>query len=502
MSALCAIKPKIQNLYQKNCKTLIKTRVTDQISLDDSECGCVSLTAMHNSFKPKFLVMAFALLFSGVTQAQDTSAINAGDTTWVLVSSALVMLMTPGLAFFYAGLIRRKNALNAIMMSFSALGVISLLWATLGYSLAFAPGNALIGGLQWLGLRGVGLTANPDYSSTIPHQAFMIYQMMFAIITPAVISGAIVERMKFKSYLLFIMLWSLLVYAPLAHWVWGVGGWLRNLGLIDFAGGTVVEIASGMSALAAAFVVGSRRGYPRAVFVPHNVPLVMLGAGILWFGWFGFNAGGSLAGNGVAVAAFVNTNLGAAAALSTWMLLEILRIGKPTAVGAATGAVVGLVAITPGAGFVEPFAAVAICGVAALVSYSVIQIKTRLRADDSLDVFACHGTAGIVGTLLLGVFATKTVNPFGADGLLFGHAAQLGIQAIGVLAAAVYAFLGTSVILLVLRATIGIRTSNANEEEGLDLADHGETAQHEGDFGFSNTSSSLGSSVVLHSSSD
>ncbi len=442
------------------------------------------------------------MMFSGITQAQDTSTINAGDTAWVLVSSALVMFMTPGLAFFYAGLIRRKNALNAIMMSFSALGVISLLWVTVGYSLAFAPGNALIGGLQWVGLRGVGLTANPDYSATIPHQAFMVYQMMFAIITPAVISGAIVERMKFKAYLLFMVLWSLLIYAPLAHWVWGTGGWLRNLGLIDFAGGTVVEIASGMSALAAAFVVGSRRGYPKAVFVPHNVPLVMLGAGILWFGWFGFNAGGSLAGNGVAVAAFVNTNLGAAAALSVWMLLELLRIGKPTAVGAATGAVVGLVAITPGAGFVEPFAAIVIGGIATLVSYSVIQMKTRLRADDSLDVFACHGTAGIVGTLLLGVFATKTVNAFGADGFLYGNAGQIGIQAIGVLAAATFAFLGTSVILLLLKATIGIRTSNANEEEGLDLTEHGETAQHEGDFGFSNASSALGSSVVLQLNKD
>lgn len=451
--------------------------------------------------RPMVLFTAF-MMFSGIAQAQDTSTINAGDTAWVLVSSALVMFMTPGLAFFYAGLIRRKNALNAIMMSFSALGVISLLWVTVGYSLAFAPGNALIGGLQWVGLRGVGLTANPDYSATIPHQAFMVYQMMFAIITPAVISGAIVERMKFKAYLLFMVLWSLLIYAPLAHWVWGTGGWLRNLGLIDFAGGTVVEIASGMSALAAAFVVGSRRGYPKAVFVPHNVPLVMLGAGILWFGWFGFNAGGSLAGNGVAVAAFVNTNLGAAAALSVWMLLELLRIGKPTAVGAATGAVVGLVAITPGAGFVEPFAAIVIGGIATLVSYSVIQMKTRLRADDSLDVFACHGTAGIVGTLLLGVFATKTVNAFGADGFLYGNAGQIGIQAIGVLAAATFAFLGTSVILLLLKATIGIRTSNANEEEGLDLTEHGETAQHEGDFGFSNASSALGSSVVLQLNKD
>lgn len=451
--------------------------------------------------RPMVLFTAF-MMFSGIAQAQDTSTINAGDTAWVLVSSALVMFMTPGLAFFYAGLIRRKNALNAIMMSFSALGVISLLWVTVGYSLAFAPGNALIGGLQWVGLRSVGLTANPDYSATIPHQAFMVYQMMFAIITPAVISGAIVERMKFKAYLLFMVLWSLLIYAPLAHWVWGTGGWLRNLGLIDFAGGTVVEIASGMSALAAAFVVGSRRGYPKAVFVPHNVPLVMLGAGILWFGWFGFNAGGSLAGNGVAVAAFVNTNLGAAAALSVWMLLELLRIGKPTAVGAATGAVVGLVAITPGAGFVEPFAAIVIGGIATLVSYSVIQMKTRLRADDSLDVFACHGTAGIVGTLLLGVFATKTVNAFGADGFLYGNAGQIGIQAIGVLAAATFAFLGTSVILLLLKATIGIRTSNANEEEGLDLTEHGETAQHEGDFGFSNASSALGSSVVLQLNKD
>jgi ammonium transporter, Amt family len=481
---------------------LNKTRVSAANLLDDPQHDCVSLTLMLKFLSHPMVFVTVLLLLSGIAQAQDTNAINSGDTTWVLVSSALVMFMTPGLAFFYAGLVRQKNALNAIMMSFSALGVISLLWVTVGYSLAFAPGNALIGGLQWFGLRGVGLTANPDYSATVPHQAFMIYQMMFAIITPAVISGAIVERMKFKTYLLFMVLWSLLIYAPLAHWVWGVGGWLRNLGVIDFAGGTVVEIASGMSALAAAFVVGQRRGYPKAVFVPHNVPLVMLGAGILWVGWFGFNAGGSMAGNGVAVAAFVNTNLGAAAALSVWMLLEILRIGKPTAVGAATGAVVGLVAVTPGAGFVEPFAAIAIAAIAALVSYSVIQIKTKLGADDSLDVFACHGTAGIVGTLLLGVFASKTVNAFGADGLLYGHAAQLGIQAIGVLAAAAFAFFGTAGILLLLKYAIGVRVSSQSEEEGLDLSEHGESALHEGNFGFSSASGALGSSVVIQSGND
>jgi Amt family ammonium transporter len=296
--------------------------------LDGTESGCVLFSNVNKFLiRPSGFSLAACIALSNMAYAQDTS-INSGDTTWVLVSSALVMFMTPGLAFFYAGLIRQKNALNAIMMSFSALGVISLLWVLVGYSLAFSPGNAIIGGLQWFGLRGVGLGANPDYSATIPHQAFMVYQMMFAIITPAVVSGAIVERMKFKSYLVFIVLWSLLVYVPLAHWVWGTGGWLRNLGVIDFAGGTVVEIASGLSALAAAFVVGSRRGYPKAVFVPHNVPLVLLGAGILWFGWFGFNAGGSLSGNGVAVAAFVNTNLGAAAALTVWMLLETFRMPR------------------------------------------------------------------------------------------------------------------------------------------------------------------------------
>ncbi len=452
--------------------------------------------------RPHAMATVAAQFLLSFAFAQDSSPINSGDTVWVLVASALVMLMTPGLAFFYAGLVRRKNTLNTMMMSFSALGVISLLWAVLGYSLAFAPGNSVLGGLQWFGLRGVGLDAYSDYGPTIPHQAFMVYQMMFAIITPAVVSGAIVERMKFKSYLLFIVLWSLLIYSPLAHWVWGVGGWLRNMGLIDFAGGTVVEIASGFSALAAAFSLGQRRGI-RGGSIPHNVPMVMLGAGILWFGWFGFNAGGSLAGNGVAVAAFVNTNLAAAAAISVWMLLETtMRLGKPTAVGAATAAVVGLVAITPGAGFVEPMAAIVIGCVGALVSFSVIQIKAKLQADDALDVFACHGMAGLVGTLLLGVFATKSVNAGGANGFLYGNIQQLGIQVVGVVVAAAFTFFGTTAILKLMQLLGDVRAASAKEEEGLDLAEHGETAYHEGDFGISAGSNALGASVMLHSGND
>jgi ammonium transporter, Amt family len=445
--------------------------------------------------------MLLASLVLGVPAlAADTSSINSGDTVWVLLSSALVMFMTPGLAFFYGGLVRGKNALNAIMMSFAALGVVSIVWVLGGYSLAFAPGSPFLGGLQWFGLQNVGLEPNPDYSSTVPHQAFMVYQMMFAIITPAVVSGAIVERLKFKTYLVFLVLWSLLVYAPLAHWVWGTGGWLRNLGLLDFAGGTVVEIASGFSALAAALVVGARRGYPRTAFAPHNVPLVMLGAGILWFGWFGFNAGGALAGNGVAVAAFVNTNLGAAGALTVWMLLEMGRIGKPTAVGAATGAVVGLVAITPGAGFVSPLAAllIGICG--AFVSFAMIQLRNRLNFDDSLDVFACHGMAGLTGTLLLGVFSLKSVNAAGADGLLAGNAGLLGVQFLGVMVAAVFAFFATMIILRVLQAVLGLRPSSADEEIGLDLSDHGESGYHGGEYGVSGGSSSIGANVVMSSS--
>jgi ammonium transporter, Amt family len=426
--------------------------------------------------------------------------ISSGDTAWVLAASALVLFMTVGLALFYGGLVRSKNALNTMMMSVVALGVIGVLWVLFGYSLAFSPGNAWLGGLAWLGLSGVGVDPNPAYAATIPQQAHAAFQGMFAIITPALISGAIVERMRFRAYVAFLALWATLVYIPLAHWVWGTGGWLLQRGALDFAGGTVVHISAGVSALVAARLLGPRQGFRRTPLVPHNVPLVLLGAGILWFGWFGFNAGSALAANGVAVLAFVNTNTAAAAALVTWAALDAWRGGKATAVGAATGAVVGLVGITPAAGYVTPRAALAIGALCAVVSYFAMQRRSRSGLDDSLDVFSCHGLAGIGGALLTGVFASKAANPGGADGLLAGHAAQLGIQAVAVLAAAGLAALGTTAIFLVVRAVFGVRAAVRDEIAGLDLAEHGEEAYLGADLGgLTGPGVSLGEGVVLQS---
>ena len=407
----------------------------------------------------------------------------SGDTAWVLTSSALVLLMTVGLALFYGGLVRSKNALNTMMMSAVALGVVGVLWVLFGYSLAFAPGNAWIGGLAWLGFTNVGLEPNPAYAATIPHQAHAAFQGMFAIITPALISGAIVERMRFRAYVAFLALWAMLVYVPLAHWVWGSGGWLLKRGALDFAGGTVVHISAGVSALVAARLLGPRQGFRRTPLVPHNVPFVLLGAGILWFGWFGFNAGSALAANAIAVLAFVNTNTAAAAALVTWAALDGLRGGKVTAVGAATGAVVGLVGITPAAGYVTPRAALAIGALCAVGSYFAMQRRSRSGLDDSLDVFSCHGLAGVGGALLTGVFATRTVNAGGADGLLAGNAAQLGTQAVAVLAAAALAVLGTVVIFTFVRIVLGVRVAVRDEIGGLDLAEHGEEAYLGADLG-------------------
>jgi ammonium transporter, Amt family len=424
--------------------------------------------------------------------------ISSGDTAWVLTSSALVLLMTVGLALFYGGLVRSKNALNTMMMSVVALGVIGVQWVLFGYSLAFAPGSAWLGGLAWLGFSGVGLDPNPTYATTIPHQAHAVFQSMFAIITPALISGAIVERMRFRAYVAFLALWATLVYVPLAHWVWGAGGWLQKLGALDFAGGTVVHISAGVSALVAARLLGPRQGFRRTPLVPHNVPLVLLGAGILWFGWFGFNAGSALAANGIAVLAFLNTNTAAAAALVTWAALDGFRGGKVTAVGAATGAVVGLVGITPAAGYVTPRAALAIGALCAVVSYFAMQRRSRSGLDDSLDVFSCHGLAGVGGALLTGVFASRAANPGGADGLLAGHSAQLGIQGIAVLAAAGLAVLGTTVIFWVLRVVFGVRAAVRDEIAGLDLAEHGEEAYLGADLGgLTGPGVSLGEGVVL-----
>jgi Amt family ammonium transporter len=400
---------------------------------------------------------------------------DAGNTAWILVCGSLVLLMTPGLAFFYGGLVREKQVINTIKMSFFALGIIAVEWALIGYSLAFSSGSAWIGGLDWVGLRGVTAEAGPP-SDTVPHLAFMAFQMMFAIITPALISGAVVGRMKFRAYALFIAMWTLLVYCPLAHWVWGPGGWIAELGALDFAGGTVVHVSAGVSALIAALVLGPRRRSSEDASNPHNVPFVILGASLLWFGWFGFNAGSALAADGVAVLAFVTTMLAAAAAVVTWTGIDMLRTGKPTATGAAIAAVVGLVAITPAAGFVTPMSALAIGSIGAVVSYVAMEVLKMTPLDDTLDVFACHGVGGMVGSVLTGVFATTTVNAGGADGLLAGNPELLFVQTLTVVVAATFAAAGTLAIMLVVNLVTGLRTSDTAEQVGIDVAEHAERA--------------------------
>ncbi|MCB9539282.1 MAG: ammonium transporter [Myxococcales bacterium] len=404
--------------------------------------------------------------------------IDSGDTTWILVSSAMVLLMTPGLAFFYGGLVRGKNVLNTMMMSMVAMGLVAILWALGGYSLAFAPGNAFVGGLDFLGFAGVG--AAPLEGQTIPHALFATFQMMFAVITPALISGAVVERMKFKAYVPFIALWSILVYAPLAHWVWG-GGWLAADGALDFAGGTVVHVSAGVSAIVVALLVGARADHKKRAPRPHNVPFVLLGASMLWFGWFGFNAGSALAADGIAVNAFLTTNLAAAGALVAWTTIETFKFGRPSAVGAATGIVCGLVTITPACGFVTPMGAIAMGALGAVGCFLTIQLMHKVkRLDDSLDVFACHGMGGILGSILTGVFATTAVNPNGADGLLYGNAGLLWTQTVAVLAAGAYAAVGSAVILLPIQALMGLRADPESEAEGLDVGEHAEGAYESG----------------------
>src|SRR5690348_10907229 len=347
--------------------------------------------------------------------------VDAGDTAWLLTSTALVMVMLPGLALFYGGLVRRSSSLNTHMMTIAALGIVGVQWVVCGYSLAFAPGAPWIGGLAWVGFAHVGADPNAAYAAGVPHLAFAAFQAMFAAITVALISGAVVERMRFPLYLAFALAWTTLVYDPLAHWVWGDGGWLHSLGALDFAGGTVVHVSAGTAALVAALMLGRRHAIARGGLVPHNVPFALLGAGLLWFGWFGFNAGSALNASPLAVTAFVNTHAAAAAALACWLLLDLARSRRTTAVGAATGAIVGLVAITPAAGFVTPRSALLIGALAAGAVYLAMQLRAHSKIDDALDVFACHGVAGILGALLTGVFATKAVNPAGADGLLAGN---------------------------------------------------------------------------------
>ena len=400
--------------------------------------------------------------------------VNA-DVVWMLVSTALVLLMTPALGFFYGGMVRSKTALNTLMMSFAALGPVAVMWAVAGYSLAFSPGTPFVGGFGYLGLRGVTLEAQ----GTIPHLLFMAYQGTFAIITPALISGAVVERMRFKAYLLFVVIWGLLVYAPVAHWVWG-GGFLSTAGALDFAGGAVVHVNAAAAALVAAVVVGPRKDYGRRAMLPHSVPFTLLGAGLLWFGWFGFNAGSALAANGVAALAFTNTLLAPAAALAMWTLLDLAREGRTTAVGAATGIVVGLVAITPAAGYISPMSALVLGGLSALPSYFALILRARTTLDDSLDVVAAHGLGGATGAILTGVFADPAWSG-GPAGLVAGHGGQVGTQALSILVVAAFSGAATFAILKLVGLLVPLRISGRVEGVGLDVMEHGEEAYTAGD---------------------
>jgi Amt family ammonium transporter len=403
--------------------------------------------------------------------------INTGDTAWVLLSAALVFLMTPGLAFFYGGLVRKKNMLSVLMQCFMLMCIITLQWVIFGYSLSFGPDiKGMIGSLSWAGLHGVGMTPFADYSATVPHQAFMIYQAMFAIITPGLILGAFAERMKFSAFVVFSLLWATFVYDPVCHWVWGVGGFLRNMGALDFAGGTVVHINAGVAALVCALVLGKRKGYPDHMSPPHNLPFAVLGAGLLWFGWFGFNGGSALGANGLATSALVVTHVAAAAAGLTWSLLEWKFNAKPTMLGMITGAVAGLVAITPAAGFVGPMDAIWIgIGVSMICYFFVAVVKTKFGYDDSLDAFGVHGIGGIWGALATGLWATKAVNPAGNNGFFYGNPGLFLIQLKAVAVTIVYSFIVSFVLLKIVDALVGLRVSEDEERIGLDLTQHRES---------------------------
>jgi len=429
-----------------------------------------------------FAVLAVLFLTAAATRAQDSSVppaapkIDSGDTAWVLVSAGLVMFMTPGLAFFYGGLVRRKNVLSILMQCVIILCIISLQWVLFGYSLAFGPDiGGLIGSLKWAGLSGVGAAPNPDYAPTIPHSAFMIFQAMFAVITPALILGAFAERMRFGAFCLFSLLWATLIYDPVCHWVWGNGGFLKTMGVLDFAGGSVVHINAGLSALAAALFLGKRQGYPHSISPPHNLPFAVLGAGMLWFGWFGFNAGSALGANGIAAGAFVATNTAGAAAGLAWALLDWRYNGKPTLFGTITGAVAGLAAVTPAAGYISVVPAIAI-GVAASVFcfLGATIIKTKLGYDDSLDAFGVHGIGGIVGTMAVGVFASKAINAAGNDGLLYGNPGLVLTQLAAVGATMLFAFFGTLFLMVIVNAVTRLRVGEHEERIGLDLTQHRE----------------------------
>lgn len=415
--------------------------------------------------------------FAGASSGSfDGKTINAGDTAWVLSAAALVMLMTPAVGFFYGGMVTSKNVVSVIKQSLLILGIVSIQWVVIGYSLVFGNDvGGVIGGVNFLGLRGVGYAPNASYAATIPQLAFMIFQAMFAIITPALIIGSFVERIRFRTLVLFVILWSTLVYDPIAHWVWGVGGWLHTMGALDFAGGTVVHISAGFAGLAAALVIGKRRSYqPGEAIASNNVPFVLLGAALLWFGWFGFNAGSALAASPLSVGAFVVTNTTAAAAALTWMILSWAEHKKPSAMATATGAVCGLVAITPASGFVGPVASIAIGVIAGVVTYLMLLFRSKkTKIDDTLDVWAAHGMGGVTGALLTGIFAEKAINSAGNNGLLFGNPSQFWTQLLAVLVTLGYAFVVTF-LLLKLLAPLGLRVSEKEEAEGLDMAVHGE----------------------------
>ncbi|MBU0484008.1 MAG: ammonium transporter [Proteobacteria bacterium] len=399
---------------------------------------------------------------------------NSGDTAFMLIATAMVMLMTPGLALFYGGMVRSKNVLATIMQSFLCLGIVSILWVAYGYSLAFGPDvKGLIGNLDWAGLKGVGTTIGP-YADTIPHLLFCAFQLMFAVITPALITGAFAERIKFSAYLIFTVLWVSLVYFPVCHWVWG-GGWISGHGGLDFAGGTVIHINSGAAALVAALMIGKRKGWGKEPFHPHNLGMTLLGAGILWFGWFGFNAGSALSAGEIATVAFFTTQVASGAAALSWIIMEWITQGKPTTLGAASGAIAGLVAITPGAGFVSPISAIIIGLVGGGLCYFAVLMKSRLSYDDALDVVGVHGVGGLWGALATGLFASTAINPGGADGLFAGNPALLGIQALDAFSTIIYSIVVTFVILKAIDLTVGLRVTLEDEIQGLDLTQHSET---------------------------
>ena len=404
--------------------------------------------------------------------------INGADTAFILAAAGLVLLMTPGLALFYAGMVRSKNVLGTIMQSLIMISIISLEWVYIGYSMSFGPDVAgFVGDFSWFALKGVTNAPSADYATTIPQTVFMIYQCMFAVITPALITGAFAERVRFAPFVVFSLLWAMLVYNPVCHWIWG-GGWMStlNVPVLDFAGGLVVHVTCGAAALAAILVIGPRRGYGREGFMPHNLPMTMLGTGLLWFGWFGFNGGSALAADSVAATAFVATHLAGMAGMAMWTLMEWIILGKPTTLGAASGAVAGLATITPAAGFVGPNAAIAIGVIAGVVCFTAVNMKSRLGYDDSLDVVGIHGVGGAVGTLLLGIFASKAVNPAGVDGLLAGSSTQLVSQLLGVAVVGVYAFVVSWILVKILHTTMGMRLEEENEVQGMDYTEHSEAA--------------------------